>query len=84
LIGGGILEGIAGFEYNAGCWTIRAVAQKFVTSATTDNTTFFLQFELTGISSVGSSFFNILNRYIPGYSRDRQLTEPQEQYYLPQ
>jgi len=84
LIGGGILEGIAGFEYNAGCWTIRAVAQKFVTSATTDNTTFFLQFELTGISSVGSSFFNVLNRYIPGYSRDRQLTEPQEQYYLPQ
>jgi LPS-assembly protein len=84
LAGGGILEGIAGIEYNAGCWAIRAVTQKFVTSATTTNTTFFVQFELTGISSVGSSFFNVLNRYIPGYSRDRPLTEPQEQYYLAQ
>jgi LPS-assembly protein len=84
LAGGGLLEGIAGFEYNAGCWAIRAVTQKFVTSSTTSNTQFFVQFELTGISSVGSSFFKILNRYIPGYSRDRPLTEPQDQYFLPQ
>ena len=84
LAGGGLLEGIAGFEYNAGCWAVRAVTQKFVTSSTTSNTQFFLQFELTGISNVGSSFFKILNRYIPGYSRDRPLTEPQDQYFLPQ
>ncbi len=84
LIGGGLVEGIAGFEYNAGCWALRAVTQHFVTSAASSNTLFFVQFELTGVSSVGGSFFNILNRYIPGYSRDRALTEPQEHYFLPQ
>jgi LPS-assembly protein len=84
LAGGELLEGIAGFEYTTACWAIRAVAQKFVTSATTSNTLFFAQFELTGISSVGSSFFNILNRYIPGYSRGRPVTGSQDQYYLAQ
>lgn len=83
--GGGLLDGVAGFEYNAGCWALRAVTQKFVTSATTSNTLFFVQFELTGISSVGSSaFFHILNRYIPGYSRGQTVTEFQDQYYLAQ
>ena len=84
LAGGGLLEGIAGFEYTTSCWAFRAVAQRFVTSATTSNTLFFAQFELTGISSIGSSFFNILNRYIPGYSRGRPVTGFQDQYYLAQ
>lgn len=84
LAGGGLLEGIAGFEYTTACWAFRAVAQRFVTSATTSNTLFFAQFELTGISSIGSSFFNILNRYIPGYSRGSQVTGFQDQYYLAQ
>ena len=84
LVGGELLEGIAGIEYTAGCWAFRAVAQKFVTSATTSNTLFFAQFELTGISSIGSSFFNILNRYIPGYSRGSPVTAFQDQYYLAQ
>ena len=55
-------------------WAFRAVAQRFVTSATTSNTLFFAQFELTGLSSIGSSFFNILNRYIPGYARGTGTT----------
>jgi LPS-assembly protein len=84
LAGGGLLEGIAGFEYTTACWAFRAVAQRFVTSATTSNTVFFVQFELTGISSIGSSFFNILNRYIPGYSRGSPVTAFQDQYYLAQ
>jgi LPS-assembly protein len=84
LVGGELLEGIAGIEYTTSCWAIRAVTQKFVTSATTSNTLFFLQFELTGISSIGSSFFNILNRYIPGYSRGSPVTAFQDQYYLAQ
>lgn len=78
-----LLEGLGGIEYNAGCWSVRAVVQRFVTGATTSNSLFFLQFELTGISRVGgASFFDILNRYIPGYSRDRAPIEPQEQYFL--
>jgi LPS-assembly protein len=84
LAGGGLLEGIAGFEYTTACWAFRAVAQRFVTSATTSNTLFFAQFELTGISSIGSSFFKILNRYIPGYSRGQAVTAFQDPYSLAQ
>ncbi|HQR52112.1 MAG TPA: LPS-assembly protein LptD [Burkholderiales bacterium] len=84
IAGGGLLEGIAGFEYTTACWAFRAVAQRFVTSATTSNTLFFAQFELTGLSSIGSSFFNILNRYIPGYARGTGTTAFQDQYYLAQ
>jgi LPS-assembly protein len=84
LVGGGLLEGIAGFEYTTACWAFRAVAQRFVTSATTSNTLFFAQFELTGVSSIGSSFFNILNRYIPGYTRGSPATAFQDPYYLAQ
>lgn len=62
------IESLAGFEYHAGCWTLRAVAQRYTRDEDkSDETNFFLQLELTGLGGVGSSPLSELQRSIPGY-----------------
>ncbi len=60
---------MAGLEYNAGCWAIRAVVQQLATTAQKDTTTFFIQLELSGFSNIGSNPTELLRRNVPGYSR---------------
>jgi LPS-assembly protein len=64
-----ILEGLAGVEYNAGCWVARAVAHHFVNSASDYTTSFFLQLELNGVSRIGLNPLDTLQRNITGYSK---------------
>ena len=62
------IESLAGVEYHAGCWTLRAVAQRYTRDEDkNDETNFFLQLELTGLGAVGSSPLSELQRSIPGY-----------------
>lgn len=62
------IESLAGFEYHAGCWTLRAVAQRYTRDeGKSDETNFFLQLELTGLGGIGSSPLSELQRSIPGY-----------------
>ena len=63
-----LLEGLAGIQYNACCWTARFVVQKLRTSTTRTNTTFYLQLELGGLLQIGSNPLRILQRSIPGYT----------------
>ena len=65
-----IIEGLAGFEYNAGCWAIRGVLQRLSTTAENKTTTFFIQLELSGFSNIGSNPNEVLRRNVPGYSRN--------------
>jgi LPS-assembly protein len=69
-----LLEGIAGIEYNAGCWAVRAVAQRLEAIAGSPNTTLFLQLELTDFGSVGSNPITLLRRSIPGYGKTNELS----------
>jgi len=64
-----ILEGLAGLEYNAGCWTTRLVAHHFVNSAENYTTSFFLQLELNGVSRIGLNPLDTLRRNISGYAK---------------
>lgn len=64
-----IVEGVAGVEYNAGCWAVRAVLQQLATTAANKTTAFFVQLELSGFSNIGSNPTDLLRRTIPGYSR---------------
>ena len=48
------LEGLAGLEYNAGCWVFRAVAQRLQARTNTTSTGIFLQIELTGVGQIGA------------------------------
>ena len=62
------VESLAGVEYHAGCWTLRAVAQRYIRNENKDSeTNFFLQLELTGLGGIGSSPLSELQRSIPGY-----------------
>ena len=64
-----ILEGLAGLEYNACCWTASFVLQHLATSTTTTNTTFFFQLQLNGLLEIGSDPLKVLQRSIPGYTK---------------
>jgi LPS-assembly protein len=63
------LERFAGLEYKACCWRVRAVARRFVSSRTGErDTAIYLQLELNGLASVGSSADAFLEEAIRGYS----------------
>lgn len=67
-----LVEGLGGFEYNAGCWIGRIVLQRFAAASGTSTSALFVQLELNGFSGVGSNPLETLQRNIPGYSRINQ------------
>ncbi len=67
-----LVEGLAGFEYNAGCWSLRGVAQRLATSQTTTSNAFFLQLELHGLTKLGPNPLEVLKRSITGYVPNSQ------------
>jgi LPS-assembly protein len=63
------LDQFAGLEYRSCCWRLRAVARRYVSDRTGDtDTSFLLQLELNGLSSVGVGADAFLERSIRGYS----------------
>lgn len=70
----GLIEALAGVEYDGGCWVARAVLQRFVTGANRRDTAVFLQVELNGIAKVGTDPLAALKRSIPRYRMINQLT----------
>ncbi len=83
-----LLEGLAGFEYNAGCWAFRAVALRVQAPADVATTAFVFQIEFNGIGSIGTDeAAEMLRRQVPGYSvsnpADARLTPPSVQPRLP-
>jgi LPS-assembly protein len=64
-----VLEGLVGFEYNAGCWQLRAVAHRFITAANQYSTSFQIQLELTGLSRIGINPLETIRQNISGYRR---------------
>ena len=74
-----LLEGLAGLEYDGGCWAFRVIAHRFATTAATDVSSIFMQLELNGVSKIGSNPLELLRRNIGGYSRQAvQSTRPDE------
>ncbi|RQW19696.1 LPS-assembly protein LptD [Rhodobacteraceae bacterium CH30] len=62
---------LAGFEYNAGCWTFRMVGQRFVTDIDQFKTSVMFQLELKDMSSFGK-VSDTLRLAIPGYSKTNE------------
>ncbi len=73
------IEGIAGLEYDAGCWQARTVIQRIATATAQANYALFFQLELGGLSSIGSNPFNLLRRSIPGYQKINELSDETRQ-----
>ncbi|HYR33963.1 MAG TPA: LPS-assembly protein LptD [Burkholderiales bacterium] len=83
-----LLEGLAGAEYNAGCWVFRFVVQRLQASADTKTTAIIFQLEFTGVGQVGTAeAVQLLRRDVPGYSVinrvDPALTPPGARPRLP-
>ena len=83
-----LLEGLAGFEYNAGCWVFRAVVQRHQAAAQVSSTGFFFQLEFNGVGQIGTdNAAALLKRSVPGYSvtnpKDQTLTPPGARPRLP-
>jgi LPS-assembly protein len=76
-----LLEGLAGLEYNAGCWAARFVAHRFVSGVDEYVTSFFVQLELTGVSRIGPNPLDVLRQNISGYQSGLKL--PSERNAFP-
>jgi LPS-assembly protein len=83
-----LLEGLAGVEYNAGCWVFRVVVQRVQASAQVSSTGFFFQLEFNGVGQIGTDdAVALLSRNVPGYSvtnpRNAALTPPSMRTQFP-
>jgi LPS-assembly protein len=77
----GIIESVLGFEYDACCWTMRIVGQRFTTAQAQQTTAFFIQLELRGVGRVGLDPFDIFLRNIPGYRPPVDRPLPASRFY---
>ncbi len=68
-----LVEGLAGFEYNAGCWSLRGVMQQLATTSNTSSSAFFLQLELRGLTKLGPNPLDVLKRSISGYAKSDEF-----------
>jgi LPS-assembly protein len=70
------IEGLAGVEYDAGCWQARAVMQRVSVATDEDpNYAFFFQLELGGMTSIGTNPLSLLKRSIPGYTNSSLIPD---------
>jgi LPS-assembly protein len=80
LLDSRLLEGLAGLEYNAGCWVFRFVVQRIQAAAQVSSTAFVFQLEFSGIGSIGTDeAIELLRRNVPGYS----VTNPGDSQFAP-
>jgi LPS-assembly protein len=71
-----LVEGLAGLEYNAGCWSLRGVVQRLATTQNAVSNAFFLQLELRGLTKLGPNPLEILKRSISGYAKSDEFDLP--------
>ena len=83
-----LLEGLAGFEYNAGCWVFRTVVQRLQAATEVTSTALIFQIEFNGLGQIGTDQASgFLRRNVPGYSvtnpGDPTLAPPSSRPRLP-
>jgi LPS-assembly protein len=84
-----VLEAVAGLEYNGGCWALRILGQRVVTTTTAAQgatSSIFFQLELNGLGGLGTNPLEVLQRNIPNYFKFNapvRSTEAPGQWYQP-
>lgn len=71
-----LVEGLAGLEYDGGCWVVRLVAHRFATAVGVQSNAIFLQLELNGLANIGSNPLSLLKGNIGGYSQLNRSADP--------
>jgi LPS-assembly protein len=69
-----LVEGLAGLEYNGGCWLLRGVVQRLATQEDSSTDSFFLQLELGGMGRLGINPLDVLKQSVPGYLPSNEIT----------
>lgn len=74
---GKLVNAVAGFEYDAGCWLGRVVLERLQTSASTANQRIMFQLEFVGFTRLGVNPLKTLRDNIPNYQLLReQISAP--------
>jgi LPS-assembly protein len=76
LLDNNLVEGLAGLEYNGGCWVMRGVVQRIATAEKDVSNSFFFQLELNGMGRLGASPLSALRKSIPGYTPTNEFQTP--------
>jgi LPS-assembly protein len=75
-----LVDGIAGVEYNAGCWVFRAVYQRIQAAAQVTSTALFFQMVFIGAGELGNDeVLTLLKRNVSGYA----VTNPSDPTKVP-
>jgi LPS-assembly protein len=70
-----LVEGILGFEYDAGCWIGRIVMERMQAGTSSSNKRILFQLEFVGFSRLGSNALQSLKQNIPRYQHLRERVE---------
>ena len=70
-----LVEGLAGLEYNGGCWVMRGVFQRLATKENQSTDAFFIQLELNGMGRLGSNPLDVLKQSVPGYRPSNDILQ---------
>lgn len=71
-----VVEALGGFEYNAGCWSLRSVMHRLALTQTETSNAFFIQLELRDLTKLGPNPLDLLKRSIPGYAKSDEFNLP--------
>ena len=70
-----LVEGLAGLEYNGGCWAVRGVFQRLATKENQSTDALFIQLELNGMGRLGSNPLDVLKQSVPGYRPSNDILQ---------
>ena len=70
-----LIEGLAGLEYNGGCWVVRAAFQRLATKEDQSTDALFFQLELNGMGRLGASPIDVLKQSVPGYRPSNEILQ---------
>jgi LPS-assembly protein len=75
-----VVDLVAGFEYDAGCWLGRVVVERLQLSRSTSNQRILFQLEFTGFSRVGANSLQSLQTQVPRYRYLREEINPPSRF----
>jgi len=75
-----LIDMVAGFEYDAGCWIGRVVLERLQLNRVSANERVLLQLEFNGFSRLGASSLKTLSNHIPRYQYLREEINPPSRF----
>lgn len=75
-----VVDLVAGFEYDAGCWIGRIVLERLTTGLSSANQRMLFQLEFSGFSRIGSNPLKTLRDNVPRYQYLREDINPPSRF----